>query len=191
MDPEHYTKQEITINMEEIGRKALRITVPLILLSFILFFTLWPGMFSFNAFRNAFPDNPLIFIAIVLGGIGLHELLHGITWALFCKNGFGSIRFGIWLKALTPYCHCKEPLKKNHYMAGGFMPGLLLGILPLIVALVKGSMGFLLLGIFFSFAAGGDFAMMWKLRKEEKSSLLLDHPNKLGCYLFKKKNKNS
>jgi len=190
MDPYYYTRQEITINIEEIGRKALRITIPLILFSIILFFILWPGMFSFNAFRNAFPDNPLIVLAIVLGGIVLHELLHGITWALFCKNGLRSIRFGIWLRMLTPYCHCKEPLRRNQYIAGGFMPGLLQGIFPLIFALVQGSMGFLLLGIFFSFAAGGDFAMMWELRKEKRSSLLLDHPDKLGCYLYKKKNKN-
>lgn len=189
-DPDHYTRQEITINVEEIGRKALRITVPIIFLSLILFFILWPGMFNFKSFRNAFPDNPLIVVAIVLVGIVLHELLHGIVWAIFCKKGFRSIRFGIWLRMLTPYCHCKEPLKRNHYLAGGFMPGLLQGLLPLIIALLQGSMGFLLLGIFFSFAAGGDFAMMWELRKEKSSSLLLDHPNKLGCYLYKKKNEN-
>lgn len=190
MDPEHYTRKEITIDMEEIGRQALRITIPLILISLLLFFILWPERFSFQSFRNAFPENPLIVVAIVLGGIVLHELLHGITWVPFCKKGFKSIRFGIWLKMLTPYCHCKEPLKKHHYMAGGIMPGLLLGILPLIIGLVQGSMGYLLLGIFFSFAGGGDFAMMWKLRKEKSSSLLLDHPDKLGCYVYKKKNDN-
>lgn len=187
MEPENYTKYEITIPMEEIGRQALRITIPLIILSIFLYFAIWPEQLNFQSFRNAFPDNPLIVLAIVLGGIILHEFLHGITWALFCKEGFRSIRFGIWLKVLTPYCHCKEPLKKNHYMAGGFMPGLLLGILPLVISWLEGSMGFLLLGIFFSFAAGGDFAMMWKLRKEKNSSLLLDHPNKLGCYLYEKK----
>ena len=190
MQPEDYTKQEITIAMEEIGRQALRITVPLILLSLILYFAIWPEQLNFQSFSNAFPENPLIVIALVFGGIVLHEFLHGITWALFCKKGLRSIRFGIWLKLLTPYCHCKEPLKKHHYMAGGFMPGLLLGIIPLIISWAGGNMGFLLLGVFFSFAAGGDFAMMWKLRREKSSSLLLDHPDKLGCYLYEKKNEN-
>ncbi|MFP4620725.1 MAG: DUF3267 domain-containing protein [Bacteroidales bacterium] len=187
LHPNHYTKREITIGMDEIGRQALRITIPVILIFIVLFFIFWPEMFNLKSFRNAFPDNPFIVIGIVLGGIILHELLHGITWALSCKEGFRAVHFGIWLKVLTPYCHCKQPLKKSHYMAGGLMPGVLLGIFPLIIALFMGNMGFLLVGIFFTFAAGGDFAIIWKLRKENSSSLLLDHPNKLGCYLYEKK----
>jgi hypothetical protein len=190
MNPENYTKKEITIKTEEIGRQALRITMPLILTFLILFFIIWPHKFNFQVFRDAFPDNPLIIVAIILGGIVVHELLHGLTWAMFCKNGFRSIRFGIWLKMLTPYSHCKEPLRKKYYLAGGLMPGLLMGILPAFSGIYHGHMGYLLVGTFFTFAAGGDFAMMWRLRKIKKSSLLLDHPQKLGCYLFEKKNED-
>ncbi|MFW6101536.1 MAG: hypothetical protein ACOC90_09120, partial [Bacteroidota bacterium] len=88
LHPNHYTKREITIGMDEIGRQALRITIPVILIFIVLFFIFWPEMFNLKSFRNAFPDNPFIVIGIVLGGIILHELLHGITWALSCKEGF-------------------------------------------------------------------------------------------------------
>ncbi len=186
MSTGNYNKHEIVINVEEIGRKALRITLPLIFLYTVMFFLLWPEKFTLTSFGDAFPENPLITIGLILGGIFMHELLHGVTWALFCNKGFRSICFGIWLKMLTPYTHCKEPLKKYHYFAGGLMPGLLLGIIPAVMGIIQGNMGYLLFGTLFSFAAGGDFAMMWKLSTIKKSSLLLDHPEKLGCYLYEK-----
>lgn len=177
-------KREIIIPARRVNSKALRITGPVVAIYLLAYALLWPGNLSLDAFRNAMPDNPLWILAILAGGIILHEGLHGITWALFCKKGFLSIHFGFMTQLLAPYCHCTEPLPLRTYIAGGLMPGIIMGILPPIYALAEGSMGWLLLGIFFSFAAGGDFAMMGLLRKLPRGSLVRDHPSELGCFVY-------
>jgi hypothetical protein len=57
----------------------------------------------------------IVLIALTIGII-LHELIHGITWAKYTKDGFKSI----WstLKFLTPIA-IKEPLLVKHYIIGG------------------------------------------------------------------------
>jgi hypothetical protein len=43
--------------------------------------------------------NPGFIVLIKLTiGIILHELIHGITWAKYTKDGFKSIRFGVLWK---------------------------------------------------------------------------------------------
>jgi hypothetical protein len=42
----------------------------------------------------------IVLIALTIGII-LHELIHGITWAKYTKDGFKSIRFGVLWKFLT------------------------------------------------------------------------------------------
>jgi hypothetical protein len=42
------------------------------------------------------------FIVLIALTIGImHELIHGITWAKYTKDGFKSIRFGVLWKFLT------------------------------------------------------------------------------------------
>jgi len=59
---------------------------------------------------------------VIIIGVVLHELIHGIVFASFAKQGFKSIKFGIIWKMLTPYAHCKEPLRVRPYMLGVVMP---------------------------------------------------------------------
>lgn len=177
-------RKEIVIPAHKVNKQALRMVGPLIILYILFYGLLWPDKMSLEAFRSAMPDNPLVVVAIVTGGIVAHEALHGLTWALFCRGGFRSIRFGFMTRLLAPYCHCTVPLKLIWYITGGLMPGVLMGILPAAIALATGQMGWMLTGIFFTFAAGGDFAMMWLLRKLPSKSLVRDHPSELGCFVY-------
>lgn len=120
-------------------------------------------------------------------GIVLHELIHGITWAKFAKNKIKSIKYGVMWQSLTPYCHCEEPLLVRHYIIGAFMPGLVLGLIPSLLAVITGSFLLILFGLFFTLAACGDFMMINILRRESMDSLVQDHPKKIGCYIFKPK----
>ncbi len=56
--------------------------------------------------------------AMLLLSIAAHELLHGLGWSRYAKNGWKSIKFGVNWKFFTPYCHCNEPLQLNHYRIG-------------------------------------------------------------------------
>ena len=68
------------------------------------------------------------------------------------------------------------------------MPGIILGIIPSIIAIVTGSLGLFIFGLFFTLAAGGDFMIVNLLRDEPKNNLVQDHPSKIGCYIFRPKN---
>ena len=143
---------------------------------FLPFVLIWSND-TFNAGKEIFYD---YFLFILLGGIIMHELLHGVTWGFFASNGLKSIRFGVKWKYLTPYCHCKEPLKVKHYKLGGAMPLIVMGIIPSIIGLIIGDGGVLSFGIFFTWVAGGDIITLYMLRKLDNNIYVSDHPAKMG-----------
>jgi hypothetical protein len=119
-----------------------------------------------------------------MAGIVAHEILHGIGWSFYTKKGWKSIKFGIMWSFLTPYCHCTEPLIMGHYRTGSILPALVLGIFPSLIAMLTGNLILMTFGFFFTFAAGGDFLILWLIRKESSNALVLDHPDKIGCVVF-------
>jgi len=123
-----------------------------------------------------------IVLLVLLVGILVHELLHGISWGYYAKKKIKSIKFGIKWKYLTPYCHCKEPLKVKHYRIGAAMPLLVLGILPSIVAIILGNGDLLFFGVFFTWAAGGDIIALFMLSKLDGEVYISDHSDKMGFY---------
>lgn len=60
------------------------------------------------------------------------------------------------------------------------MPGLVVGFLPMVVALGVGFSSLLIFGILFTCAAGGDLLVLWNLRKYPKNWRVKDHPEKIG-----------
>lgn len=132
----------------------------------------------------------LLPLVAILAGTALHELIHGLVWAFFAEKGFRSVRFGLLLKMLTPYCHCKEPLKIKHYRLGAWMPAVLLGFVPAVAGILAGKMDLLIFGWFFTGAAAGDFLIIHLLRKEARDDYALDHPSEAGCWVFRKKERN-
>jgi hypothetical protein len=178
-------KREIALTANKAQVYAIIITLPILILIFVIYYLLWDQNISGIQFARAVPTALWIGI-LILVGIVVHELLHGLTWGLFAKRGFKSIKFGVIWTALTPYCHCTDPLKLKHYLLGGLMPGLVLGLIPSFISIFSGNLSYLLFGLFFTLAAGGDFLIIWMLRKENKDSYVLDHPDKIGCFIIGK-----
>ena len=161
--------------------------IPVFLIYFIPFYFLWKDSISLKEIFK--PESWMSFLKWVLifsGGVIAHELVHGITWALFAKNGFRSIRFGVMWRMATPYCHCKEPMQIKQYLSGAITPFIFVGLLPAIYAIAVGSIGWLLFGIFFTIGAIGDFMIIDLLRKEKMTDYALDHPSEAGCYVYRK-----
>ncbi|GEO04482.1 hypothetical protein AAE02nite_21460 [Adhaeribacter aerolatus] len=186
---EQYHTEELTIDATKAQMLALIYVVPFIILFGVPYFLLWGHTITKTVLKNLLAEPGLwaipLFLGVLLGGIVIHELIHGITWACFAPRGYKSIRYGVLWKSLTPYCHCQEPLKLKHYLIGGTMPGLILGILPALISLVTGSFTLFLFGLFFTVAAGGDFLMVAILRNESFDNLVQDHSSKIGCYIYK------
>jgi len=123
----------------------------------------------------------LLYAMIVLiTGIVIHELLHGFAWALYAKTGVKSIKFGMKWKYLTPYCHCREPLRVKHYRIGAAMPMIALGLIPSAIAMITGNGPMFLFGLVFTIAAAGDVIALITLYKFDGNDWVLDHPDEVG-----------
>jgi hypothetical protein len=133
--------------------------------------------------------NFVVKFAIFLPGIVLHELIHGLFASIFAKNKFKSVKFGIMpaRKLFSPYCHCKEKLRINHYRIVAIMPMIIQGIIPAIISIIIGSTDLLFWGILFIVAGAGDILIFLKTLKEKKDSWLFDHPSEAGYYIYRKK----
>jgi hypothetical protein len=190
----HYYPEKQSIDLLKANKFGLKVLLITLLGSLLLFYIIWHNSFLSKLKGLLVTDGILDFISgflllILVMGVGIvaHELIHGIFWAIFAKSGFRSIKFGILKQYLTPYCHCKEPLKVKHYITGAIMPAVFLGFIPLTLSLIYGSLGWLFFGIFFTAAAGGDFLMIKLLNKEPKNAWVQDHSSEPGYYIYRKK----
>jgi hypothetical protein len=173
--------EEHTISIDKANIIALVLIIPVTLIYALPYYLLWHE----NIFSCLKLINLAIFLISLPVGIILHELLHGVTWALFSPIGFRSVSFGIKWQYLTPYCHCSEPLKVWQYIVGGLMPLIFMGILPATYSLLIGNKLLMFFAMFFTWTSGGDIQVVWMLRKFGKNQLVMDHPNDPGFFVIK------
>ena len=188
---ENYRKEKLTIDLVWANVFGVLILIPIGLLFGLPFYFIWKPQLDIKQYLDS--TGPLgaclgflLIFGILILGIVLHELIHGIIWAKFAKEGFKSIKFGVLWEMLTPYCHCKEALTVRQYIIGAIAPAIILGIIPAIIAIMTGNLGLLIFGMLFTMAAGGDFLIINLIRKESSSDLVQDHPSEAGCFIYRK-----
>jgi hypothetical protein len=184
MERKEETVREYTIEMSTANLYGTGLMILLTILFFGFYEICWSGIFSGTALLSLKKSQGFLLCAAIIIGIGIHELIHGVTWAIYCKNGFASIAFGFSWKAFAPYCHCKEPLTLDQYRKGVIMPLIILGLLPLTYSYLEGNFWLFLFGWLFTIAAAGDVIALWILRKLDKATFVQDHESKVGCYLY-------
>lgn len=186
LEEEGYKTTELTMSAAFANFVAIFSAVPFIVVLVGLFYLLNPetgwmiggGMKELYSFL-------LVFMLLIV----VHELIHGITWGCCAKSKFKAIAFGFIWQYLTPYCTCKEPLKKYQMVLGALMPSIVLGILPGIVAAVIGSVGTLYMGCLLLVGGGADIMIAIKIllhKSKTKDTLYFDHPYKVGTIVFEK-----
>lgn len=179
---ENFEKQDVLIN----GLVANLSVFPILIISgfslSVPFIFIWGMDKLFEGLGNFF--SLYVFLPVFIGGILFHEFLHAFGWVNFGCKDWKSIKFGFSLKALSPYTHCKQPLKIGAYRIGSIIPGLITGFLPGILGLILGNGLLLISGIFFITAAGGDIIVLLYLRKFGNDYLVQDHPTKIGCIVY-------
>lgn len=187
---DNHRAEEHTIG---IGKAQLGTVAYFVLFSLLFglpYYLLWGFDVPYRLYRQmaSQPEAGVAFIplVIIVVGVFVHELLHGLTWVLIASLSIRSIHIGILWKWVTPYCHCKVPIRLRHYMIGALMPGLLLGVIPTVAAICIGNFPLFLFGFFFTVASSGDFMMVTFLRKEPMDTLVQDHPSAVGCYIYRK-----
>ncbi|NGP87281.1 DUF3267 domain-containing protein [Fodinibius halophilus] len=128
-------------------------------------------------------DFPLFLVSVVIGTIA-HELIHAICWVLLGNIPWSHIHFGFNWKALAPYVHCPDPVEVSSYRWGVAMPGIILGLIPYLYALLFHQEWLLGFSLFFTLAAGGDMLILWLLRRVKRGNRVQDHPDLVGCRLI-------
>ena len=118
MEEEGYRRTDLTISAKKLNLIALLVIVPIIGIPCVLFILRWNLLAESGVAIEVSAWTLVAFFA----GVVVHELIHGLVWSFFCKDGLHSIHFGFQLKTLTPYCHCAQPLDKGGYIAGTLAP---------------------------------------------------------------------
>ena len=183
---EGYKMSNLTVGIVKANIVVLLLAIPVIAIGVLLF--VWRNPVSL---LRPTSQGSLLFIILFLVLIVAHELIHGLTWSLFSEHHFKDIEFGIMKEFLTPYCTCKVPLSKGHYILGALMPGIVLGIIPTVLGILLGSSLLFWIGIVMFLSAGGDLMIVckvlaYKKQDESKEILVLDHPTQAGSMIFEK-----
>ena len=106
--------------------------------------------------------------------------------AKYAESGWKSVKFGVLWKMLTPYAHCKEPLKIKHYKIAVLAPLVLVGLLPALVGVILGDAILTIFGILMSGSAAGDIMIYNIIKKENPEDYVQDHPSEAGCWIYRK-----
>ena len=185
LEKDGFESHYLTVTAEKANVMAIVTTLPFIIPVVALFFICGN---SFHTLDYGFLGF-IIFLAVLFASLVVHEWIHGITYAIFAKNHFKDIEFGIVWKMLTPYCTCSSPLKKYQYFLALIMPGLVLGLIPSIIAIINGSVALLGYGVVMIMGAGGDLLILYLILKnasKKKDVLYHDHPTDVGVVMFDK-----
>lgn len=177
-----YTEKSLIISISEANKKCIGVMLPFMLAILLLYTCVnKTELFSVKLLVWQCPFTLLLTV--------VHELIHGITWAIFAKEHFKSIRVGVIWKALTPYCNCKEPLEKWQYILGAAMPTLILGIGLGLYAVITGNLLWLYVAEFMILGGGGDALIIRRIlqyRSDKKEQVCHDHPYECGVVIFEK-----
>lgn len=173
-------EEKYSLSIFEANWKSLLIVLPVAAVYLFAYSMIWSWEKMSSDFLLIYSHYGIA-LFLLIAGIFVHELLHGITWMAKARLNWDGIQYGFKLSVLTPYAHCKEPISTNAYRWGIIAPGLILGILPFIASLILGNAGLLGFGFIFTLAAGGDFMMLWIIRDIPEDSFVKDHPVRVGC----------
>ena len=171
-------KRDLSIPMDRANLVVAFISIPVIVLQFVVFIWLH-GVEGLDLTWNI-----LLLITAVILGVVIHEFIHGISWVIFGRKPFSTVKFGFQWKTFTPYAHLTEPVEVNAYRLGAFLPGFLLGILTFILSLMLGSGDLFWFSLIHTSAAGGDWLILWLIRHVKAGRLVEDHPTHAGCYVL-------
>lgn len=186
MERQGYRKIDLTIGVVKANLLALIVMLPFAVLSGAVVLS----RVSFLSMAELMsPFDFLLFLLVMLLLTAVHEGIHALTCAMFAKDHWKSIRFGVIWKALTPYCTCAQPMKRGQYILGAAMPTLVLGIGLTAAAVLTGVFWVFILAIAMIGGGGGDFTIILKIllhRQCGKEAVYYDHPYECGVVVFEK-----
>lgn len=179
-----YSRVDLTVSIVKANIFAVLLLIPLAVIG-VGGYLLRNGNLISSYRTGSFALMLIVFLVFIV----VHELIHGASWALFTEHGFKDIEFGFMKQYMTPYCTCLVPLTKKQYIIGALMPLIVLGILPMALGILIGSLPLLLVGILMVDSAAGDIMIVWmilKYRSQAREIVYMDHPTQAGGVIFER-----
>lgn len=180
-----YAEIKITFSDTKANKLAAVILLPICFFWIALVLLFWGHQATFDFIYNHIYSHTWHILGLMLIGVLFHELLHAAGWLPFCKSGIKSISFGFDKKGFSPYCHCSDILKINHFRIGVLLPALVLGLIIPIVGLALVNPAMILLGVYFIVTSSGDILTLWYTRKEKSNCLVGDSADFNGCLVYR------
>jgi len=172
-----------TISSLKANLIAIPVSIAILFLFILVYMLIWEG-FSVIAALNSTYLKFQVFLPVFIILVFLHEAIHWLSFRIVGKIASEHCRLGFQWKTITPFAHCTVPMPASAYKISLILPALILGIIPSLTALAFGIPWLLIYGILFTITGGGDFIILWLIRKVNKGQLLQDHPTRCGCEII-------
>ena len=170
--------RKISFEPKAATRWGILVAIASLIVGLIPYWMLWGE----NPFRLALETTGYLgLIGIFVAGIVIHELIHGLTWKLAGRLNWDAIEFGFMWQAFAPYAHAKGAMTAGAYRLGTIMPGLLTGLLPVLVGTIWALPVWAGYGAFFLSAAAGDILVYLRMLPVDRSRMVIDSPTDIGA----------
>lgn len=123
----------------------------------------------------------VVFVAVYLASIPVHEGLHALAMWLAGGLGWSEIHFGARWREGIVYVHAARPMSLRAYRVVLLTPAVVQGVLPAAVGLALGAWWLTLYGFTLLASALGDVAIFGRLHGLRGDLLARDHPEAVGC----------
>lgn len=153
--------------------------ISIILFIIPLFLTLF--LYNQNVF-NLSDSDYLLTLLFLFPYLGLHELLHSLSYVLHGAN-FKNITYGVCLEKGILYCLCKQNISKKNILLSLLYPFIFLGLITYMIGLYFHNTVLILLSILNISGCSGDimmFLFISKLKNIEYSEF--DDSTSFGIY---------
>ena len=184
---ENYDKKVISVNIFGASLCCIVLMIGFGALFGYIFHLIWGGLLQYFLLSR-----PILFFIFILLCIVAHEGIHALFAGIYSEKGFKSIKLGIagYKVMFSPYCHCREVLTIKQFHIVSLMPTVILGIIPVIIALFFCRVDLLFVGILMIGGGGGDILYSVKLLKEKQDDYIYELPNDenlMGLIVYRKK----
>ena len=145
------------------------------ILSLVIFGVVWGLVLFISGGEYLWSHDTVGFLLLaMIFWLMLHEVLHGIGFALFKEVKKKNIVFGIALEKGVFYCMCKQKISRKVILTSLFFPVTFIGVVTLVLGMFLHSYYLVMLSILNIAGAVGDLVMIWYFLRVDKDIVYLD-----------------